>query len=625
MSRKRSDKFKVESLESRCLLSGHDLIPTDGLIAYYPFNGNADDQSGNGNNGIIHGAELITDRFGNRNGAFSFYSIDDYISVRDSPSLDLTEKLTISAWIEAEDLLENGFIAVKGDPEVFENYSIALINSANPVFRIHSSDGRYISVQTDVSNINSTWTNVVGIYNGNELAIYINGVKKNWGSPSAGNLIDNSSELYIGRNFHTQSEFQAKIDDIAIYNRALSDDEIQKLYTHKPESNGSQSPIPIIIVPGLLGSLDERFSTLPVHFRKFIKNVSFNNEIKINPFHPSELIGEKVNNTYQKIIETFKQSGYTFCDLDNPKIENDVVNCDNDANLFFAAYDWRQPVLVNPNNRKELLWDNNTETFQSGVEYLDWWIKLAKEKWLSKGGIKENFSVNIIAHSLGGLVARAYIEEANDALQETEKVNKLIMLGTPNHGSVSAYQFWNPFLFLDVSDFNLENYFLKRYLKNAIIKLEETYELPRGGIQAKDLVPSLRDLMPTFPFLKSDTNSNFIIPVKNYLLNRLNRDIEDLTNATDVLLIGTNNLSTPIRARLNENILNFKRELVGDGTVIYDKTLDNYDAGLILQDLKSIAFSDINHNELPRNQDILCKVVDELLINPPENCNFINI
>ena len=46
--------------------------PSQGLVAYYPFNGNANDESGNGNNGVVHGATLTTDRFGNANAAYDF-------------------------------------------------------------------------------------------------------------------------------------------------------------------------------------------------------------------------------------------------------------------------------------------------------------------------------------------------------------------------------------------------------------------------------------------------------------------------------------------------------------------------------------------------------------------------
>ena len=47
-------------------------VPTNGLVGYWPFNGNANDESGNGNNGTVNGATLTSDRFGNANGAYSF-------------------------------------------------------------------------------------------------------------------------------------------------------------------------------------------------------------------------------------------------------------------------------------------------------------------------------------------------------------------------------------------------------------------------------------------------------------------------------------------------------------------------------------------------------------------------
>ncbi len=53
----------------------------DGLIAYYPFNGDANDESGNGNNGTVYGATLTMDRFGNTSSAYSFDGINEYINV----------------------------------------------------------------------------------------------------------------------------------------------------------------------------------------------------------------------------------------------------------------------------------------------------------------------------------------------------------------------------------------------------------------------------------------------------------------------------------------------------------------------------------------------------------------
>src|SRR6266481_4068540 len=80
------------------------LLPQTGLIAqqlvaYYPFNGNALDESGNGNNGTVVGATLTADRFGNENSAY-YFSGSQYISAPDSPSLNSTTGLTLAAWVK---------------------------------------------------------------------------------------------------------------------------------------------------------------------------------------------------------------------------------------------------------------------------------------------------------------------------------------------------------------------------------------------------------------------------------------------------------------------------------------------------------------------------------------------
>lgn len=70
------------------------------LVAHYPFNGNADDASGNGNDGVVVGATLTFDRFGAPSSAMSFDGIDDYIRIPDNgDSLDITEDFTIALWL----------------------------------------------------------------------------------------------------------------------------------------------------------------------------------------------------------------------------------------------------------------------------------------------------------------------------------------------------------------------------------------------------------------------------------------------------------------------------------------------------------------------------------------------
>jgi hypothetical protein len=75
-------------------------VSSSGLVAYYSFNGNADDLSGNGNNGIINGATSTTDRFGAQTSAFQFNGVNSYIEVPNAPSLIFgSNDFSLNAWI----------------------------------------------------------------------------------------------------------------------------------------------------------------------------------------------------------------------------------------------------------------------------------------------------------------------------------------------------------------------------------------------------------------------------------------------------------------------------------------------------------------------------------------------
>ncbi|MGD8780851.1 MAG: hypothetical protein PVH88_18035 [Ignavibacteria bacterium] len=74
--------FLIDNIDSITFTATY-LFPENGLIAYYPFNGNANDESGNGKNGIVLGAALTTDRFGSTNKAYTFDGVNDAIKLED--------------------------------------------------------------------------------------------------------------------------------------------------------------------------------------------------------------------------------------------------------------------------------------------------------------------------------------------------------------------------------------------------------------------------------------------------------------------------------------------------------------------------------------------------------------
>lgn len=320
---------------------------------------------------------------------------------------------------------------------------------------------------------------------------------------------------------------------------------------------------PVLIVPGILGSLPEGTSLLTaiVDLPAFLRNVDIvNGKVALNAANPLSLVADPLLGTYTALITSFEQKGFHRFDGDNPFLAGDSVADGTESDLFFAAYDWRLPVLLNPDNPSELLWNGNGR-LESGVEYLDWWIDTAKEKWEERYDSTDGFAVDIVAHSMGGLLARAYLQEAANAGQIPERVNHLIMLGTPNAGAVDTYQFWDPFLRVAGQPDTLlasiryarqtedSSPLLRWVLRGAV---NEARQRGADTATAADLVPSLRDLMPTLAFFWDRRTREYIIPpeAQNYLLVRLNGTLEQV-DRRNWLLIGTDNIRTPARVQVN--------------------------------------------------------------------------
>ena len=207
------------------------------LVAYYPFNSNADDESGNGNNGTIYGATLTTDRFGNPNSAYEFDGIDDYIEVMDSPDLDLTEDFTISIWIyPVEELRWYGYIAKHyHHTNTDHSWMFKIFNDGTPYMEVydHTGPGNPMIVFPDTVQLN-VWTHLAVTYDKSTFSsvAYINYYQQSVGADTL-DILDTDKNLSFGSwepYLSTTAFFYGSIDDIRIYKRVLTGDEIQALY-----------------------------------------------------------------------------------------------------------------------------------------------------------------------------------------------------------------------------------------------------------------------------------------------------------------------------------------------------------------------------------------------------------
>ena len=215
-------------------------VPTNGLVGYWPFNGNANDESGNGNNGTVNGAVLTSDRNGSSNSAYLFNGTTDYINILASNSLNFetNNKFSISYWVKAQSLSTSQLSIVLnkqtslGSTQDGWNSNIETNNKCT--LRIQNgtstSSCTFNSGSTLISP--SIYYHVVQIFDNGTYKIYINNASVSQGSCAA--LIgDNTSNMFIGKPIWTAPNAKGTngiIDDIAIYNRALTDQEVTNLY-----------------------------------------------------------------------------------------------------------------------------------------------------------------------------------------------------------------------------------------------------------------------------------------------------------------------------------------------------------------------------------------------------------
>lgn len=206
-------------------------ISDTSLIAYYPFNGNAHDESGNGNNGIEHGSILLTaDRFGNNNRAYFFDQVDDWIEIPHNPTIDFAnsgDELSVFAWIKTS---SEGFILNKNPGTT----------TWDPGYRLAVTSGKIDLMLEDNTHsphwygsiINDDKWHFIGatLNSSTDTAkVYIDGQIDFIADFSGVGSTANTELLGIGSRLGSNL-FNGVIDDVRIYNKILSYNEIQQLY-----------------------------------------------------------------------------------------------------------------------------------------------------------------------------------------------------------------------------------------------------------------------------------------------------------------------------------------------------------------------------------------------------------
>lgn len=222
-------------------------VPNNGLVGYWPFNGNANDESVNNNNGTVNGAALTADRFGKANSAYDFDGVNDFIEVLDNPSLNFPNNTqSVSFWVKMDaapssnsitPILAKSFV-VPGNGNKTEGFMIHFGNPTLLFYSIKTYCCLWGDCPVDFStNYNNLFQHVVYTNNGILLKCYINGILTVTTSLVGSTVIGaNTEPLFFGKENSVTEFFNGQLDEVGIWNRALSPCEVQDLYNSQLNS-----------------------------------------------------------------------------------------------------------------------------------------------------------------------------------------------------------------------------------------------------------------------------------------------------------------------------------------------------------------------------------------------------
>lgn len=204
----------------------------EGLIAYYPFNGNAQNVINFENNGLVEGAILSSDINISQNKAYLFNGMDNVIRINHNDIFNLNNEFTISVLVQPLEIKSQTIIrkgaAVNG--EYTSPYNISLSGTGNIIFTVITDNGETANYVEKQGYETNKWYLITAVIKNSEMYLYVNG-ELEANKIINGQLNTNSYPLLIGSRLSLPSDtFKGTIDEVRIYNNALNEFDVKDLF-----------------------------------------------------------------------------------------------------------------------------------------------------------------------------------------------------------------------------------------------------------------------------------------------------------------------------------------------------------------------------------------------------------
>jgi hypothetical protein len=288
-----------------------------GLQAYYSFNGNANDASGNNNHPVFNNATITADRFGNPNSAYHFNGVFQYMRIPNNPSLNFGNEITLSVWVRptgfyygichASQLISKGGgnynpgnYALRFDDALYSLGTGCDGGVCDTVHQNFRGTGTVLKPYSGAFIKKNQWYNVLYTNDGITARLYVDcQLKYEVVFPET---FTNNEDLFFGKSDDDLFPFwlNGDLDDIRIYNRALSTKEItalcsDSLEVKKPET--PKPPTPLVTVP----VIEKRNNDL---IKEFIVD---HDSVSITLYDNAEIDGDSITLIYNDKILTTHQ------------------------------------------------------------------------------------------------------------------------------------------------------------------------------------------------------------------------------------------------------------------------------------------------------------------------------